>query len=30
VLKPGAEPRYERRTYGTPDPAGADVCPAHP
>jgi broad specificity phosphatase PhoE len=29
VLKPGAEPRYERRTYGVPDPAGADVCPAH-
>ena len=30
VLKPGAEPRYERRTYGAPDPAGADVCPPHP
>lgn len=29
VLKPGAEPRYEHRTYGTADPAGADVCPAH-
>ncbi|HEX6372958.1 MAG TPA: phosphoglycerate mutase family protein [Longimicrobium sp.] len=29
VLKPGAEPRYERRTYGAPDPQGADVCPAH-
>jgi len=30
VLKPGAEPRYERRTYGAPDPDGADVCPPHP
>jgi broad specificity phosphatase PhoE len=30
VLKPGAEPRYERRTYGAPDPQGADVCPTHP
>jgi broad specificity phosphatase PhoE len=30
VLKPGAEPRYEHSTYGLPDPAGADVCPAHP
>lgn len=29
VLRPGAEPRYEHRTYGTPDPAGSDVCPAH-
>jgi broad specificity phosphatase PhoE len=29
VLKPGAEPRYEHRTYGAPDPAGSDVCPAH-
>lgn len=29
VLKPGAEPRFERRTFGAPDPAGADVCPAH-
>lgn len=30
VLKPGAEPRYEHRTYGASDPAGADVCPPHP
>jgi broad specificity phosphatase PhoE len=30
VLKPGAEPRVEHRTYGAPDPEGADVCPAHP
>ncbi|HYR11720.1 MAG TPA: hypothetical protein VEQ60_28310, partial [Longimicrobium sp.] len=29
VLKPGAEPRVDHRTYGAPDPAGADVCPAH-
>ena len=29
VLKPGAEPRVEHRTYGAPDPAGADVCEAH-
>ena len=29
VLKDGAEPRYEHRTYGAPDPAGSDVCPAH-
>ncbi|HEU0016662.1 MAG TPA: phosphoglycerate mutase family protein [Longimicrobium sp.] len=27
VLKPGAEPRFERRTFGTPDPEGADTCP---
>jgi broad specificity phosphatase PhoE len=30
VFKPGAEPRYEHRTYGAPDPQGADVCPPHP
>lgn len=30
VFKPGTEPRYEHRTYGVPDPAGADVCPEHP
>ena len=30
VLKDGAEPRFEHRTYGAPDPAGADVCPPHP
>ncbi|MBW3572616.1 MAG: histidine phosphatase family protein [Gemmatimonadetes bacterium] len=30
VLKPGAEPRLERRSYGVPDPPRADVCPAHP
>jgi broad specificity phosphatase PhoE len=30
VLKPGAEPRYEHRTYGVADPHGADVCPPHP
>jgi broad specificity phosphatase PhoE len=29
VLKPGAAPRVDHRTYGTPDPEGADVCPAH-
>jgi broad specificity phosphatase PhoE len=29
VLKPGAEPRVEHRTYGAPDPQGADVCPEH-
>jgi broad specificity phosphatase PhoE len=27
VLKPGAAPRLEQRTYGAADPAGADVCP---
>lgn len=27
VLKPGAQPRLERRTYGRPDPPGASVCP---
>ncbi len=30
VLRPGAEPRYEHRTYGVADPQGADVCPPHP
>jgi broad specificity phosphatase PhoE len=30
VLKDGAPPRLEQRTYGTPDPAGAGNCPAHP
>ncbi len=30
VLRPGAEPRYERRTFGVPDAQGADVCPPHP
>lgn len=30
VLKDGAVPRLEQRTYGTPDPAGAGDCPAHP
>jgi broad specificity phosphatase PhoE len=30
VLRPGAEPRYEHRTYGAADPQGADVCPPHP
>ena len=30
VLKPGAEPRYEHRTYGVADPQGAEVCPPHP
>lgn len=29
VLKPGAEPRVDHRTYGAPDPEGADVCPPH-
>lgn len=29
VLKPGAEARYERRTFGAPDPAGSDVCAPH-
>lgn len=29
VLKPGTEPRVDHRTYGAPDPEGADVCPAH-
>jgi broad specificity phosphatase PhoE len=29
VLKPGADTRVEHRTYGAPDPEGADVCPAH-
>jgi len=29
VLKPGAAPRFERRSYGTPDPEGANVCTAH-
>jgi broad specificity phosphatase PhoE len=29
VLKPGAEPRVDHRTYGAPDPEGADVCEAH-
>lgn len=29
VLKDGAPPRYEHRTFGAPDPAGSDVCPAH-
>lgn len=27
VLKDGAEPRLDQRTYGTPDPAGAANCP---
>ena len=26
VLRDGAAPRFERRTYGTPDPEGADLC----
>lgn len=30
VLKPGAEPRYERRSYGVPDPQGADACAPNP
>lgn len=29
VLKDGAEPRYEHRTYGAADAAGSDVCAAH-
>ena len=28
VLKDGAEPRLEQRTYGAPDPADAASCPA--
>ncbi|HVH12537.1 MAG TPA: histidine phosphatase family protein [Longimicrobium sp.] len=27
VLKDGADPRLEQRTYGTADPPGADRCP---
>lgn len=30
VLKPGLQPRLERRTYGAPDPPHAAVCPPHP
>lgn len=30
VLRPSAQPRLERRTYGQPDPPGASVCPPHP
>lgn len=30
VLKDGAAPRLEQRTYGTADPPGAGDCPAHP
>jgi broad specificity phosphatase PhoE len=26
VLRPGAEPRVRRESYGAPDPPGADVC----
>lgn len=30
VLKDGAAPRLEQRTYGAPDAPGAGNCPAHP
>ncbi|HST57417.1 MAG TPA: phosphoglycerate mutase family protein [Longimicrobium sp.] len=30
VLKDGAAPRLEQRTYGAADPPGAGDCPAHP
>ncbi len=30
VLKDGAAPRLEQRTYGAADPPGAGECPAHP
>lgn len=30
VLKDGAAPRLEQRTYGAPDAPGAGECPAHP
>lgn len=30
VMKDGAAPRLEQRTYGAPDPAGAGECPPHP
>jgi broad specificity phosphatase PhoE len=30
VLKEGAAPRLDQRTYGAADPPGAGECPAHP